>query len=68
MNNIDEVRKELIKVFQGLKAGELSGKDVKEMNNCAGKIINTLKAELEYSAQKNCEPNIPFMNYDKEPK
>jgi hypothetical protein len=31
------------------------------MNNSAGKIINSLKVELEYFALRKEKPNIPFL-------
>ena len=65
MNNINEMREELCKVFAGLKEGTLSAKEAKEMNNCMGKIINTLKVEIEYAQICKTEANIPFMNYGK---
>lgn len=63
MNNINEMREELCKVFAGLKDGSLSAKDAKEMNNCMGKVINTIKVEIEYAQLCKTEANIPFMNY-----
>jgi hypothetical protein len=65
MNNINEMREELCKVFAGLKDGSLSAKDAKEMNNCMGKVINTIKVEIEYAQLCKTEANIPFMNYRK---
>jgi hypothetical protein len=65
MNNISEVRAELAAVFKGLKEGTVSAKDAGELNNCAGKIINTLKVELEFAALRKESPNIPFMQYEK---
>lgn len=65
MNNINEMRKELCKVFAGLKEGTLSAKEAKEMNNCMGKIINTIKVEIEYAQLCKSVADIPFMNYGK---
>lgn len=62
MKNINEVRDELSKVFEELKSGQLKSADAKELNNCAGKIINSLKVELEYSALRKEQPNIEFLN------
>ena len=60
MKNIDEVRVELSGVFAGLKDGSLDPKRAESMNNCAGKIINSLKVELEYYALTKEVPNIRF--------
>jgi len=65
MNNIKEVREEMCKVFTSLRDGTLTGKEAKEMNNAAGKIISTLKVEIEHALACNSLPNIPFLEYDK---
>lgn len=65
MKNIQEVRAELAAVFKGLKDGTVDTKVAGELNNCAGKIINTLKVELEFAALRKESPSIPFMQYDK---
>ena len=62
MKNITELRDELAAVFAGLKNGTLEPKQAVEMNNAAGKIINTVKVQLEYADMRGEEPNIPFMN------
>lgn len=62
MNNIKEVRNELSKVFDELKSGQLKSADAKELNNCAGKIINSLKVELEYHALRKETPQIDFLD------
>lgn len=64
MKNIKELREELSKVFMGLKSGEIEPKTASEMNNAAGKIINTVKVQLEYSALRKEKPEIEFLNKD----
>ena len=66
MRNINEVREELAEVFAGLKAKSITPKEAKEMNNAAGKIINSVKVELEYMNLRDETPEIPFLNYLKE--
>lgn len=61
MKNITELRDELAAVFAGLKNGTLEPKQAVEMNNAAGKIINTVKVQLEYADMRGEAPNIPFM-------
>lgn len=60
MKNIVEVREELSIVFQDLKNGTLEHKVASELNNCAGKIINSLKIELEYYSLRKEHPVISF--------
>ena len=64
MKNITELRAELSEVFAGLKSGALQPKEAAEMNNTAGKMINSAKIELEYYALKKETPNIPFLEGD----
>jgi len=65
MKTINELRNELLKLFDDIKTGTTDVKVAGEMNNTAGKIINSVKAELEYSALRKVEPSIPFLDYDK---
>ena len=53
MKNITELRDELFKVFEELRDGTLTPKQASEINNCAGKIINSVKLELDYYALRN---------------
>ncbi len=65
MKTINELRDELLTLFGDIKSGTTEVKVAGEMNNTAGKIINSVKAELEYAALRKVEPQIPFLNYDK---
>lgn len=64
MKNIVEVRDQLALVFQGLKDGTIPAGTATELNNAAGKIINSLKVELEYYSLREEKPEIDFMNKD----
>ena len=61
MKNITELRQELAKIFAELKAGTITAKDAGELNNTAGKMINSVKVELEYYALRKETPTIRFM-------
>ena len=66
MENINTLRQSLFEIFGQLKAGEIDIKTAAEMNNAAGKIINTIRVELEYAELFNkYDKNIPFMEYKK---
>lgn len=65
MKTINELRDELLQLFGEVKVGSVDVKVAGELNNTAGKIINSVKAELEYAALRKVEPSIPFMDYDK---
>lgn len=61
--NIDELRNGLLDAYEWVKADPRRANQVKEMVNAAGKVIGSLKLELEYSMLRKESPNIPFLNY-----
>jgi hypothetical protein len=61
MKNITELREELAKVFTSLRDGTMDPKQAIEMNNAAGKMINTVKVQLEYAELRGDKPDIGFM-------
>lgn len=62
MTNITDIRDQLIEVFSGLRNGTVEIKDAVEINNTAGKIINTAKVQIAYSALRGEAPYIPFLD------
>jgi hypothetical protein len=62
MTTITEIRDQLIEVFNGLRDGTIDAKDAVEINNTAGKIINTAKVQIAYSALRGDTPYIPFLD------
>lgn len=61
MNNVEALRKELATVFEGLKSGEIKPKQAAEMNNTAGKMIQSVKVQLDYYALRKETPDIAFL-------
>jgi hypothetical protein len=61
MKTVTDLRNELCNTFDDLKAGNITPKVASEMNNSAGKIINTLKIQLDYHTMTKTKPNIPFL-------
>jgi hypothetical protein len=61
MKTVTDLRNELCNTFDDLKAGNITPKVASEMNNSAGKIINTLKVQLDYHTMTKTKPNIPFL-------
>jgi hypothetical protein len=61
MTTITDIRDDLIEVFNGLRDGSIDIKDAVEINNTAGKIINSAKVQIAYSALRGEAPNIPFL-------
>lgn len=59
--NITELRNELIEAFDMVQKDPRRALQVKEMTNAAGKVIGTIKCQLEYALLKGEEPDIPFL-------
>lgn len=62
MKNMTELRTELSKLFDELRSGQIKPKEAAEMNNTAGKIINSVKVELDYYALRKESPSIKFLD------
>ena len=62
MQNITELRKSLADNYEKMKAGEMEIKEGKELSNCAGKIIQSLKVELEYQTLLGTKKEIDYLN------
>lgn len=68
MRNIEELRYEMVKVFNQLIEGTIDLKVAKETSNAAGKIIGTCKVELEYAKMNKTTAKINFLDYNNESK
>ena len=64
MNNIKELRTEMVEVFTQLKAEKIETKRAHELSNAAGKILGTVAAQLKYALQRGEMPNIDFLNVE----
>ena len=62
MKNIEDLRNELTRLFSDIKAGSTDIKAAAEMNNTAGKIISTLKVQLDYAALRKESPQIGYLD------
>lgn len=61
MKNMKELRQRLIYLNDGLEKGTMDLKSVAELHNGIGKIINTVRTQLEYSKLRKEKPQIDFM-------
>lgn len=59
--DINDLRDQLLDAFQQLKEDPRRLNQAAELANVAGKVLGTLKAQMEYSVLKGMEPDIPFM-------
>ena len=68
MQNITELRTSLADNYTKMKAGKMTLGVGKELANTAGKIINSLKVELEYNSLLDIKNTIPFLETANETK
>lgn len=61
MQNIEELRSSLADNYENMKAKTMDLKLGKELANTAGKIINSLKVELEYNSMMDIKKEITFL-------
>lgn len=61
LKNIEDLRNDLLSNYQKTKSGEISVVLAKELSNSAGKVISTVKAQLEYNKYIGNTAEIPFM-------
>ena len=61
MQNITELRNSLADNYTKMKAGKMNFALGKELSNAAGKIINSLKVELEYNQILGVKCKIDFL-------
>lgn len=61
MNHVTELREELCQMFQKLKEGKASLREATEMNNAAGKIMQSIKAQLDHARLREEKPDIAFL-------
>jgi len=61
MQNIKELRDSLAENYEQMKERKMSLKLGKELANTAGKLLGTLKVELEYNKLTDTKPDIDFL-------
>ena len=65
IENIEQLRDQLLDAYDWVKTDPRRANQVKEMANAAGKVIASLKVELEYAALRGNKPLIQFLGGDK---
>lgn len=65
MKNITELRENLSDNYELMKEGKMQVKLGKELANVAGKIINSLKVELEYNSMVDKKRKIDYLEKSK---
>lgn len=67
MKNVIELRNELCAVFDEIRSDSIKAPVARELVNAAGKIINSVRLELEYAALRKEVPIIEFLGGDDTP-
>jgi len=60
--NVTELRDQLLDAYDKLSRDPRAVNQVGELANTAGKILGTLKMEMEYAQLRGEKPEIPFMD------
>ena len=63
MQNIKELREDLSKNYEMMKAKQMDLALGKQLANTAGKMLTTIKIELEYAELNGEKKKIEFMEY-----
>ena len=66
MQNIKELRNMLIEAFEQTKAGTMDKGTSKQLANTAGKIIHTLRIELDYIVISGQQKDLTFLHTGEE--
>jgi len=61
MQNITELRNSLLDNYSKMKSKEMELKEGKELANTAGKVLSSLKIELEYQSLTGNKKDIDFL-------
>lgn len=64
MDNIKDLRHELIDAFNEIKSGSMDHKKAKDIMNVAGKIMTSTKLEMDYARLIKETRTIEFMEYE----
>ena len=61
MQNIEQLRNSLSENYDKMRSKEMDLKTGKELANTAGKILSSLKLQLEYNTWMSIKKQIQFM-------
>jgi len=64
ITNIKELRDDLLGAYSLLRADPRRAVQVGELANTAGKILNSVKLEIEYALMRKETPTLPFLEYE----
>ena len=61
MENVQDLRNELILTYEKLKTGKMGVREAKEHANVCGKILSSAKVQLDYNVYTKSGSKIPFL-------
>lgn len=61
MQNIKDLRDSLLDNYTQMKNDQMELKKGKELSNCAGKVIQSIKTQLEYQSLTGVKKKIDFL-------
>jgi len=61
MTNVTKLRESLTDVYEKVLSGEMKLDTAAQLTNCAGKIIGTVRIEMDYARMTDTKPDIEFM-------
>jgi len=62
VKDVKELRVSLTDVFKKLQNDKIAPEKASQLVNCAGKIIGTIRIEIEYAQAREEKPSIEFMD------
>lgn len=61
ITNIVDLTNDLATMYESLRNKTMEHKEAKEINNTAGKIISTVKVQIDYAGLCGVTPDIDFL-------
>jgi hypothetical protein len=61
IENVTELRNDLINVYQDLRSGKLGLKEAKQTALVANTIVSTCKVQMDYNEFTKSDSKIPFL-------
>lgn len=58
---VTDLRNDLLKVYEGLRNGEVGLNEAKQASNVAGKILSSAKVQIEYNKLVQSKSKIEFL-------
>lgn len=65
IKTINDLRSILAEEIQKIKEGKTNPANVNAITNATGKILSSIKLEMEYNKLMNKTPDIPFIGNEK---